>query len=62
MILNCPRKKPKDRNLWYKWFAWYPVRINKDQCAWLQYVERKEIAKTYATYDDWTRYTYRLQK
>lgn len=59
MKFNCPKKQPKDTTLWYKWFAWYPVRVNDNECIWLEVVERREIEKTYATYDDWTRYDYR---
>lgn len=59
MILNYPKRTPKDRTLWYKWFAWFPVRINDNECIWLETVERKEIPKDYVTFDDWTRYEYR---
>lgn len=26
---------------WRRWFAWYPVRIGKNDCRWLEYVECK---------------------
>lgn len=26
---------------WHKWFAWFPVRVNKDTIVWLQDVYRK---------------------
>jgi hypothetical protein len=26
---------------WHKWFAWYPVKIDRARYAWLVYVERK---------------------
>lgn len=26
---------------WHRFFAWYPVRINDHECAWLEMVERK---------------------
>lgn len=37
------RKKEKAERLsnWHRFFAWYPVRINPHQCAWLEFVERK---------------------
>ena len=28
---------------WNRWFAWYPVRMNDRQCAWLEYIERRMI-------------------
>jgi len=59
MIIHYPKKTPRDTTLWHRWFAWFPVRINDEQLLWLEYVHRKEIPKTYATYDDWTRYEYR---
>lgn len=27
---------------WYRWFAWYPVRINAEY-VWLEWVERKLV-------------------
>ena len=42
---------------WKKWFAWRPVKV-KGKHTWMKTVYRKEIPKTYATYDDWTRYEY----
>lgn len=42
---------------WVKWFAWRPVKVN-GKITWLKKIYRQEIPKTYATYDDWTRYNY----
>lgn len=47
------------RNLeeqWHKWFAWYPVCVNKNtldkaKYAWLEYVWRKD--DTTMRYHDW---------
>jgi len=25
---------------WHKWFAWYPVSVGKEDCRWLETVER----------------------
>ena len=25
-----------------RWFAWYPVRVGRLDCRWLEYVEMKE--------------------
>lgn len=52
---NPPKEVP--RNPWKKWFAWRPVKV-KGKHVWMKTVYRKEIPKTYATYDDWTRYEY----
>lgn len=26
---------------WHEWFAWYPVRVGRKDCRWLEVVERK---------------------
>lgn len=28
-------------NVWHPWFAWFPVRVAKRDCRWLENVERK---------------------
>ena len=45
------------RKPWEQWFAWRPVRVN-GKLKWMQKVFRRELPKTYANYDDWTRYEY----
>lgn len=52
---TAPKENPP--NPWKKWFAWRPVKI-KNKIVWLKIVYRREIPKTYSTYDDWTRYEY----
>jgi len=32
------------REQWHDWFAWYPVRVGKHDCRWLETVERKARA------------------
>lgn len=32
---------------WNRWFAWFPVRVNPMECAWLCYVERRFIHHYY---------------
>ena len=44
MRFNCGLSK--DENLdekmkWHKWFAWYPVRVARNDCRWLETVHRK---------------------
>ncbi len=48
---------PVEREPWKEWFAWRPVKVN-GKTKWMQKVFRREIPKTYANYDDWTRYEY----
>lgn len=36
--------------LWHLWFAWYPVRVQRNDWRWLEKVNRKGIQVT-ATYD-----------
>ena len=26
---------------WHEWFAWYPVKIEKNTCVWLEKIQRK---------------------
>jgi hypothetical protein len=26
---------------WHQWFAWYPVRVDENDCRWLEYVETR---------------------
>ena len=28
---------------WHVWFAWYPVRVGKGDCRWLERVERRQL-------------------
>lgn len=48
MRFSCgPTRYEENRRLyhklkeWHKWFAWYPVRLDENQCAWLETIERK---------------------
>lgn len=51
-VVSNPEREP-----WVKWFAWRPVKVNGKH-VWFRSVYRRPIPKTYATYDDWTRYEY----
>lgn len=42
----------RKRQVWHRWFAWYPVEVD-NYIVWLQYAERR--------YDYWGRFSeYRL--
>ena len=41
MKFNCGLTKNEKLQSWHKWFAWYPVRISKNDCRWLETVYRK---------------------
>lgn len=62
MKFSCPKRIEIDYIHWYKWFAWYPVRVGDNECRWLEFVCRKAIPKTYVNYDDWQPYEYREYK
>lgn len=32
---------------WHCWFAWHPVRIDGNDCRWLEYVDRKLVRSEY---------------
>ena len=29
------------RSQWHWWFAWYPVKIGRYDCRWLEFIERR---------------------
>lgn len=31
----------KHKSDWHEYFAWHPVRLESEQCAWLETIERK---------------------
>lgn len=35
------QKKIIARETWHRWFAWYPIEIEKGDCRWGEVVERK---------------------
>lgn len=48
MKINCGRPRHQRREdakaylcCWHRWFAWFPVRVGRNDCRWLEYVERK---------------------
>ncbi len=44
MRFNCGPdsvEKHEAKKFWHRWFAWYPVRVSKRECIWLEFVERK---------------------
>lgn len=47
MKFNCldhvVKAKQKAANLreWHNWFAWRPVRVGKNDCRWLEMLERR---------------------
>ncbi len=34
--------RPKNYQLWRRWFAWYPVELENGDRAWLEIVERRK--------------------
>lgn len=46
---------------WHSWFAWYPVRVGKHDCRWLERVERKGTVEF--SYDGlYTNWQYRAKE
>lgn len=44
MKFNCGpsfAERHNRKQQWHKWFAWRPIRLNENDCRWLEYVERK---------------------
>ena len=47
------------KHQWHKWFAWYPVQLSRNDCRWLEYVERKGTYRVFGwDFADW-RWEYR---
>lgn len=46
-------------NVWYEWFAWYPVRMELSgrKFAWV-WLERVECYTTINAYDTWNDYRF----
>lgn len=40
MKFDCDKRHDRLTD-WHRWFAWYSVRIGKNDCRWFEYVERK---------------------
>lgn len=40
MKFNCDSGKER-KMTWHIWFAWFPVRVAKGDCRWLEKVERR---------------------
>ena len=36
-------EREADKEKWHLWFAWYPVRVWRHDCRWLEYVERRGV-------------------
>lgn len=36
---------------WKKWFAWFPVKLENGDWAWLQYLERRHYESMF--YERW---------
>lgn len=50
MILDKRTRKERDSAYWgwYKWFAWYPVRLDggDGELVWWEHVARNDFGKT----------------
>ena len=56
MQFNCGRERldgvvDRAKHWWHPWFAWFPVRVGKNDCRWLEIVWRKGIKSTHWDYD-----------
>lgn len=46
MKFNCGLAEHEEfirAQTWHRWFAWYPVRVGKHECRWLEMVERRKV-------------------
>lgn len=61
MKFNCGRERipaviERAKHLWHTWFAWYPVRVGRNDCRWLETVHRKGTKQNYYDQDGETSY------
>lgn len=57
MKLDCgptPRQRHQRKQLWHRWFAWFPVRIGPGDCRWLETIHRKGTYHASYGGDFWT--------
>jgi hypothetical protein len=48
-----------NKHQWAKWFAWRPVTLTRTgERVWLEYIYRRALYKTYATWDEYQKYEY----
>jgi len=47
---------------WHKWFAWYPITTETDECVWLELIERRFKQLTSYIHDKPHEPSYRLIK
>jgi len=45
---------------WHRWFAWYPVRVDRRTLVWLEFVNRK--AGEFSIYDSVSYWLYEANK
>ncbi len=49
MKFNCSKRswdqkkeaRMRALKLWHRYFAWFPVRIGRYNCCWLEFIQRK---------------------
>ncbi len=44
MRFNCSppqQERDKAKKYWHEYFTWFPVRVSKNERAWLETIERK---------------------
>ena len=65
MRFNCgptlaERLTSREKRLsdWHGWFAWHPVRIENNRCAWLELVMRKG-RRVHSWHEAWWDFEYR---
>lgn len=41
------KRRQKNLNIWYNWFAWYPVKLDGDTWIWWEPVRRRRETAHY---------------
>ncbi len=52
-------KYERDPMQWHRWFAWYPVYVERGEIRWLEYVERRGVNTRDNEGDEVMAWTYR---
>ena len=41
------QRRAREAAKWQPWFAWFPVRVDKRDCRWLETIERRYNSDVY---------------
>jgi len=54
MKINCGptfEERRDAKRQWHAWYAWHPVRIDSNDCRWLETIQRRQRGNYYIHYE-----------